>query len=194
MKYLFLCFLISFSVSANTCKKVVDCVREASALTGIKYMYPATMFTDKEELSVELVMNKENADDVLSEALNLYEYMKAPTKVDNVWEIFPGRDIRYHVNLPSFEASKTVIPVLPNNHDPIQLTYHAQKGTDVQGIAMALRTLMSRYGRMIDMASGTIIVIDRASVASKILPIMQNGDVPGLKRKQPAKSTTPAKK
>lgn len=174
----FFSLLLSFSLQASTCKLLSDCVNETSKLTGIKYIYPENMFSNKDELNVEMILNKENADTVLSEALNIFEYMKLPTKVENVWQIIPGRDIRYHGDLPVFQASKKVTPALPKNHDPVQMVYQAQPGTDVGDIARSLRPFISRYGRVIDTKGGTIIVVDRASVVAHVLPMIQREDVP----------------
>lgn len=186
MKFLLVAALVfSFSAQANTCKRLVDCVTEASKLTGIKYIYPENLFT-KEELNVELILNKENADTVLSEALNVYDYMKLPSKVENVWLIIHGRDIRYNSALPVYKASKKITPDLPKNHDPIHFEYQAAPGTEIGEIARNLRPFMSRYGRLIDLKSGMLIVIDRAAVVSQILPIIQAADVPMTKAERAA--------
>ncbi len=171
-------FLTQGIVYAGTCKRLGECVKNASEVSGIKYIYPDKMFNDKDELNTELTITKENADMVLSEVLSLYDFMKTPTKIENVWEIIPGRDIRYNSDVPTFKASKKVSPTFPNNKDPIQLIYQAQAGTEVGDIARNLRPFLSRYGRVIDMKSGIVIVQDRANVAAHVLPIIQIADIP----------------
>jgi len=188
MKYLIAALLLTHSmVYAGTCKRVVDCVKEATEVTGIKYLYSAKMFDAKDELNTEMNLTKENADVVLSEVLSMFDYMKLPTKVENTWEIIPGRDIRYHADLPTFKASKKLIPTLPNNNDPIHLVYQAQVGTEVGDIARNLRPFLSRYGRIIDMKGGIIILIDRASNIDQCLPIIQAADMPLTKEEKLAR-------
>lgn len=132
-------------------------------------------------------MNKENAALVLGEALSLYDFMKAPTKVKGVWEIFPAQELAPHKNLPTFEASKTVTPVLVKNHDPIQLTYHTQNGSDQKSMVKSIRVMLSGHGKVTSIAPSTVLIIDRAAVVDKLLPVIQQADIP-------AKSTPPVKK
>ncbi|MBA2404163.1 MAG: hypothetical protein H0V66_05280 [Bdellovibrionales bacterium] len=185
-KLLILSLLFSFSASANTCKRLIDCVSETSKLTGIKYLYPENMFKDSDEMNVEMILNKENAEQVLSEALSMFEYMKVPTKLDQVWRIFPGMDIRYHADLPTIKANKKDVPQIPNNRDPIHFVYQAQSGTEVGDIARNLRPFLTRYGRIIDLRGGMLIIIDRASVISQVLPIIKAADVPLSKAEKAA--------
>jgi hypothetical protein len=186
-KLLMMFILLPSMVSAATCKRLIDCIVEVSNLTGIRYIYPENMIGTKLELNTEFVFDKTNADAVLSEALAFFEFMRIPTKVENVWKIIPGMDIRYHADIPAFTASKKNTPKLPLNHDPIQLTYQAQEGTSVANIAMNLRPLASRYGRILDVRTGMIIIIDRASNVAKMLPIIQATDSPLSKEEKQLK-------
>lgn len=165
-KIIFLFLLVSLQAQAATCKRLMDCVTEASRLTGVKYIFPENMFK-QQEMNVELILDEKNADAVLSEALAMFEYMKVPTKVEKVWQIISARDIRYHADLPTFKASKKSLPKLPENQDPIYLEYQTSQGADVGNIARNLRPFLSRYGRVIDMRSGLIVVMDRASTVGK---------------------------
>lgn len=176
-KIIFLFLLVSLQAQAATCKRLMDCVTEASRLTGVKYIFPENMFK-QQEMNVELILDEKNADAVLSEALAMFEYMKVPTKVEKVWQIISARDIRYHADLPTYKASKKTHPELPQNQDPIYLEYQASPGTDVGNIARNLRPFLSRYGRVIDMRSGLIVVMDRSSSVGKVLSMIQASDVP----------------
>lgn len=176
-KIFFLIFLVTMQVEAATCKRLMDCVTEASRLTGVKYIFPENMFK-QQEMNVELILDEKNADAVLSEALAMFDYMKIPTKVEKVWQIINARDIRYHADLPTYKASKKVLPQLPQNQDPIYLEYQTIAGSDVGNMARNIRPFLTRYGRVIDIRSGLIVVMDRASTVAKALSMIQASDVP----------------
>ncbi len=176
-KFLLMTLFLTYQLQAATCKRLMDCVTEASRLTGVKYIFPENMFK-QQEMNVEMILDEKNADAVLSEALAMFDYMKVPTKVDKVWQVINGRDIRYHADLPTYKASKKSLPELPQNQDPVYLEYQAILGTDVANIARNIRPFLTRYGRVIDMRSGLIVVMDRASTIGKVLSMIQASDVP----------------
>ena len=104
---------MSLKARANTCKRLMDCVSEATALTGLKYIYPEKMFNDKHELNVEMILNKSDAGKVLSEALAVFDFVIIPTNVSKVFKIIPANELLDHPNLPTFQASKSKTPVIP---------------------------------------------------------------------------------
>ncbi len=176
-KYLSLIIvLMSLKARANTCKRLMDCVSEATALTGLKYIYPEKMFNDKHELNVEMILNKSDAGKVLSEALAVFDFVIIPTNVSKVFKIIPANELLDHPNLPTFQASKSKTPAIPKTQDPIHLIYQTQKGINSEALSKSLHPLVSRFGRIINLKSGAIIIIDRASSILKILPILQAGD------------------
>lgn len=177
---LFLCLPLFFSLNAlsATCKKLTECVELGAELSGKKIIYDKKIVPFTYELSRPIEMNRENVDQTLSEALNIFGLARIPTNMKDTNKIIDARDIRFHSDLPSFEASKNNTPKIPGTHDPISLTYKGVKGVDIEMIAENVRPLLSRYGRVLPMREGTLVVIDIASHVHKILPLIQKQDYP----------------
>jgi hypothetical protein len=86
-------------------------------------------------ISHVLEMNKDNAHQALSEALNIFGLARIPTQLKGTYKLIDARDIRFHSDLPHFEASKTHLPKIPDTHDPIMVTYKGVKGAGVEIIS-----------------------------------------------------------
>lgn len=177
MKYLIL-LVLSFNALGATCKKLNECVELGSQLTGKKIIYDKKILPFTYELNESLELNKENADKVLSEALNIFGLAKIPTNLKNTSRLIEARDIRFHSDLPSSPASKTLSPSIPDTHDPMILNYKGVKGADMNVIEEKIRPMLSRYGRALPMRDGTLVVIDIASHIKQILPVIQRQDYP----------------
>lgn len=175
---MFFAFLLPVFATAATCKKLTECVDLSSQLTGQKIIYDKKILPFTLELNQPLEMNKENVNKTLSEALSVFGLAKIPTQLPNTVKLIEAREIRFHSDLPSYEASRNVMPKIPDTQDPIMMTYKGVKGVDMEVIAENLKTLLSRYGRVQAMRDGTLVVADIATHVKKILPHIQKQDFP----------------
>ncbi len=180
MKFLmtFLIFLAVQTSFAATCRKLSECVDLGSQLTGQKIIYDKKILPLTYELNQALEMNKENVSQALSEALNIFGLAKIPTQLPNTARIIEAREIRFHSDLPNFEASKKVVPKIPDNQDPVMMTYKGVQGVDMEMVAENVKPLLSRYGRVQAMRDGTIVVMDLATHVNKVFALIQKQDFP----------------
>lgn len=170
--------LMSYSSFAATCKKLTECVDLSSQLTGQKIIYDKKIISPTFELNQPLEMNKENVSKTLSEALNVFGLAKIPTQLPNTVKLIEAREIRFHSDLPNYDASKKVAPKIPDTQDPVMLTYKGVKGVDMEVIAENVKPLLSRYGRVQAMRDGTLVVMDLATHVNKVFPLIQKQDFP----------------
>lgn len=177
MKY-FALFFLAFSVEAATCKKIIECLEISSQITGEKILYDKKIVPFTYELNKDIEINKSNNDKVLSEALNIFGLARIPTNLDNTVKIIEARDIKFHSDLPAYQASKNKLPNLQENHDPIIVTYKGVTGVDMEIVAENVKPLLSRYGKVMPMRDGSIVVADLSSHVKKILPLIVKQDFP----------------
>jgi hypothetical protein len=177
MKFLII-VLLSFKAFGASCKKLKECVDLSAQLMGEKIIYDKKILPFTFELNRPLEINKENVQETLSLALNVFGLTKIPTNLENTSQLIDARDIKFQTDLPSFPASKKITPAIPETHDPFSVTYKGVKGADMEVIAEKIRPLLSRYGRALPMRDGSIIVIDLGTHMRSILPLLQKQDYP----------------
>lgn len=177
MKF-FILFLIPFTLEAATCKKMIECLEISSQITGQKILYDKKIVPFTYELNKDVEINKSNHDKVLSEALNIFGLARVPTNLDKTIKVIEARDIKFHSDLPSFQASKNKLPNIQDTHDPILVTYKGVTGVDMEMIAENVKPLLSRYGKVMPMRDGSIVVADLSSHVKKILPLIVKQDFP----------------
>jgi hypothetical protein len=178
MKWLlFLLVFSSFSYGA-TCKKLTECVEIGSRLSGQKIIYDKKILPFTFELNQPLTMNKNNVDKALSEALNIFGLVKVPTTIENTIKLIEARELKFRSDLPSYTASKTKLPNIPDGHDPVMVTYQGVKGVDMEIIAQNVEPLLSRYGKVSPMRDGSIVVTDLGIHVNKILSLIHKQDFP----------------
>jgi hypothetical protein len=170
--------LLAFPILSATCKKLNECVELSSHLTGQKIIYDKKLIPFTYELNTPIEMTKENVDSSLSEALNVFGLAKVPTTLKDTSKIIEAREIRFHNDLPSFQANKNSTPTIPETHDPVMLTYKGVKGTDMEVIESKIRSMLSRYGRAMPMRDHSLVIIDIASHVKRIVPVLQKQDFP----------------
>lgn len=178
MKILFLFMIVSHSLGAATCKKIIECLELSSKISGEKILYDKKIVPFTFELNKEVELNRENNQRVLSEALNIFGLAKIPSSLDKTAKVIEARDIRFHSDLPAYEASKEKSPAISDTHDPIILTYKGVRGVDMEVIAENIRPLLSRYGKVTPMRDGSIVVTDLSSHVKNILPFIKRQDFP----------------
>lgn len=177
MKYFALFFLV-FNVEAATCKKMIECLEISSQITGQKILYDKKIVPFTYELNKDIEINKSNHDKVLSETLNIFGLAKVPTNLEKTIKVIEARDIKFHSDLPSFQASKNKLPNVQDTHDPILVTYKGVAGVDMEIIAENVKPLLSRYGKVMPMRDGSIVIADLSSHVKKILPLIVKQDFP----------------
>lgn len=173
-----LLFIISLSLEAATCKKVIECLELSSQLTGEKILFDKKIVPFTFELNRDIELTKQNNDKVLSETLNIFGLAKIPTNLEKTFKVIEARDIRFHSDLPSYQASKTKMPLIKDTHDPIIVTYQGVKGVDMDLVAENVKPLLSRYGKVMPMRNGSIVISDLSSHVNKILPLIEKQDFP----------------
>lgn len=180
MKLLWIMVLLLASglAASATCQKLTECVVLSSKLTGEQLIFDRKILSPAFELNQPLEMTKENVDKTFSEALNIFGLAKIPTKLPKTAKLIEARDIRFHSDLPHFEAAKNITPKIPDTQDPVMMTYKTGKNVDAELIAENVKSLLSRYGRVQAMRDGTIVVSDIASHVKKIYPLIQKQDFP----------------
>lgn len=181
MKKLILCLLLS-STSIFACDKIVDCINQASKLTGTQYIYDAGDVKGEIKSTSGLSWTKENADALLSEALGIAGYTRVPVVQANTYKIINQRDIRYNSSFRSLRADKKSGDEIPMLSDYMELHYKSENGNDrAQIISRNLRPFCSRYGRVIDSPRGNLIVMDTGHNLKRMLEIIRLSDHPVTK-------------
>lgn len=170
----FLIFVLSLSifstkhVFAQTCSDVADCINLVSKLTGEKYISDKDV-KGKVALSENLKITKENGGEVLSEILNLAGYARIPSTKSG-WTVINARDVRY-MPVPHYEYGKDTIP---KNYDHMMATIKLKNRYITPEISRNFRPFMSRYGRIIDVAStGTIIISDTGMNIHRLIELVK---------------------
>lgn len=178
MKLFIVLFCLSTLAHSATCKKLQECVELSDQLTGQKTIFDKKILPFTFELNRPLEMNKDNAEKNISEVLSIFGLAKIPTQLPETSKLIEARDIRFHTDLPSFEASKNKSPTIPETSNPILITYKGVKGADMEIIAEQVRPLLSRYGRALPMRDGSLVIVDQATHAKKVMQLVQKQDFP----------------
>lgn len=163
------------------CGTIGECLRVASQLTGKSYLYDDMALKEKVGSVGAVTWDKENADLLIGELLSSAGYYRLDMG-KGVYKLMNARDARYLSGLKSFSATKETNDELPspNAADPVELVYESKNGGQrVSDIARNLRPFMSRYGRVIDQRSGSLIIVrDTASAVHQLLPLIRKMDTP----------------
>jgi type II secretory pathway component GspD/PulD (secretin) len=152
----------------KTCKNLDTCIELVSKLTKKKYII------DKDvkgaiKVSSNFKLNKENADDFLSEVLSINGYTRVPSKKDQ-WTIINTRDVRY-MPTKNYIYGKDKIPT---NFDYIMVTVKLKNPHIASEVSRNFRPFMSRYGRIIDIKNpGIIIINDTGKNVHRLLSLIE---------------------
>lgn len=170
-------FLISLDVFASPkgCQNLSECVDTVGKLTNTRYLY-TEKFKGSTQSSSNVIVDKENADEILS--LYLYENGYARIPVGNKeYKIISARDIRYQAN-PHYLIKEGDMSSIPDNHDFIMATIELKAPEAGHEITKSLRPFLSRYGRVIDTkGSGKIFLQDTGANVRRMIPIISEMDV-----------------
>lgn len=184
MKILFISFLIFSSCSQlkknnDSCYSLSECSNLATKLTQKSYILTNQDFSGKVTNIGNVKWTKENADFLFGQILSGNGYARILTADNNIYQIIPVKDVRYAGNIPSYTASKHSNDkmILPNSADWGELIYKTVDGVSLE-IARNIRPLLSRYGRVIDSSSGSVLIIrDNLSNLHQLLPVIRKMDV-----------------
>lgn len=175
MKYLILTSLILFSINsqAASCKKLQQCVDTVAQMTNTHYI---TFEPLKGEvlLPKSFKIEKDTADDFLSEVLHANGYTRLKMASKNSYKIVNARDVRYMANQRILISGKDQIPT---NHDYMMVKIQLKNKYMTSEITRNFRPFMSRYGRIIDLKnSGTLLVNETGKNVHRLLQLLDGLD------------------
>lgn len=173
----FLLFISTFSYSA-TCKKLQECISVAETVSGKKIIYDKRIIRPGFELNTPIELNSKNIEKLFPDTLNLFGLARLPSNEKGVTKIIEAREIRFHLDFPHYKATKNQQPNIPENLDPVIMSYTGVKGVEMDMIAERIRPLLSRYGRVQAMRDGTLVVADFGEYVLKIYEVVQKQDFP----------------
>ncbi len=163
------------SASASNCMDLESCIKLSSSLTGKEYLLPPKL-KGKVNITKGIKLNSSNAEFIISSLLNQNGYTRVPLQ-GNIYKVISSRDVRYNPT-KEFSASKEQAPEVPKYDDYFMMKYKGIHPELTTNITRSIRPFMSRYGRIIDMKStGMVIVQDTGSNLHRIYSIIKDADI-----------------
>jgi hypothetical protein len=148
-------------------------INRASYVTGKKYY--TTVALDKKVSIVNLDINRENADKIISSLLHQNNLIRVKES-SNLFKIIPAKDIKFAV-VPSVEASRKDRPALPKTYDFYLLKYKVANKSDAQDLSREISPYLSEYGQLVHAnTAGEIIVKDNANNLAKIYRVLKKSE------------------
>lgn len=184
MKYLIiptiLFTLIGTAEAKNhSCNEVKDCIELVSVLTGDKYLIDKSV-KGKISFSKNYKITKENANEFISYALHSTGYTRISVK-NGLWSVINARDIRYSAP-PHFDVGKESIP---DTYDYLSATLKLKNPHLAPEVSRNFRPFMSRYGRIIDIKTpGIIIINDTGKNINRLIKYVKQLDKEPTKEEQ----------
>ena len=174
---LILLLLIGLSISSIQAKekrKLREMVSKATEVTGITYLLPKD-FKGDFETSKEIKITQENADEIISLALNRNGYTRIKIN-ETLSSIITTRDIRYEAT-EIYKGSKSGALQVPMTHDYFMLEYNFENEGISTSIVRSLRPFISRFGRIIDIKrSNKIILQDTGTQINRLINVIRSID------------------
>lgn len=173
-------FLSMASASAGSCMDLESCVKLSSSITGKEYLLPPKL-NGKVNITKGIKLNKSNAEVITASLLNQNGYTRVPLQ-GNIYKVISSRDVRYNPT-QEFDASKEEVPSVPKYDDYFMMKYKGIHPELTTNITRSIRPFMSRYGRIIDMKStGMVIVQDTGTNLHRIYSIIKDADIKPTKQ------------
>ena len=157
--------------ATGPCKEIKACVEMVSKLTNKKYVLDKDVkgsidFTDNYQIT------KDNADAFISYALYMAGYTRIPFNKDE-WAVLNARDVRYQP-VPSFNYPEEKVP---ETYDYISVSIKLKNPHIASELSRNFRPFMSRYGRIIDLKSpGMLIINDTGKNIHRLIKIVSSLD------------------
>ena len=160
----------------NVCKSLKSCSKVASRVLDQKYFYSGDL-KGSVELSKGLVLNKDNAEELFTDFLNMHGYTRVEVE-SGVYKIIKARDIRYTpTKIIRYTASEP--HNIPDLSDYYMATFKLKNPENARGISRSFRPFMSRYGRIIEVrSSGGLIIQDTGKNLRRLASLINEMDTP----------------
>lgn len=153
-------------------------VEQVSALTGDQYSYGNWLDNRHVGLTPNFVLTKENASQVLTNALLMNELTRVPTGTPNMYFVVEARQASMQP-LPVFEASLKEEAKLPNTFDIVNLKYKTMDPQMADVLQRFLTDLIPRWGRITSYPdTGVLVITDSAQNIKRIVEILKSVDKP----------------
>jgi type II secretory pathway component GspD/PulD (secretin) len=171
MKVLLGLVLMQVTAMGAVCKDIKTCILKVSDITGKTYILDKDIKGDV-TLSENFKLTKENADDFISEVLNIGGYTRVESNSAD-YKVINNRDVRYSA-VKLYEYGQDDIP---KNHDYIMVSIKLKNKYMTSEISRNFRPFMSRYGRIIDVTdTGTLIISDTGRNIHRLIGLVQKLD------------------
>ena len=160
---------------AARCAEIDKCIKAVSEITNDKYVF-STEVKGTVAASDNLELTKENATFLLTKALNLNGFTRAPLGEPNTYEVVRQRDARDTL-LPKVTADVNNAPDLPNTWDWYHLTYKAKYPDAVESMARTARSFMPATARIIPVElSGQLMMTAAAPDIKNVYEMIRHMD------------------
>jgi len=162
--------------TSNKCRTLKGCSNVASRILDQKYFYSKEL-KGEVVLSKGLKLNKDNAEELFSEFLNLHGYTRVKVG-ENTYKIISARDIRYTpTKIIRYSASE--LDIIPAISDYFMVVFKLKHPDNARSISRAFRPFMSRYGRIIDVSrTGSLIIQDTGKNLRRLASLIEETDKP----------------
>ncbi len=162
------------SIQAKEKRKLREMISKATEVTGINYLLPKD-FKGDFETSKEIKITQQNADEIISLALNRNGYTRIKIN-ETLSSIITTRDIRYEAT-EIYKGSKSGALQVPMTHDYFMLEYNFENEGISTSIVRSLRPFISRFGRIIDIKrSNKIILQDTGTQINRLINVIRSID------------------
>ena len=171
---------------AEACPDMVTCVKSTSEVTGQKYLFDAEL-KGSAQATANLEFTAENADLLLTKALDLNNLARVPLANPKTYVIVRQRDARDSA-LPIFRGDREHAPALPDTWDLVTFEYHTAHSEVTDNMARNLRSFMPANSRIIPYEQGHVVfVTDTAANMRKVYDLLRAIDVevtPEMRKRQ----------
>jgi type II secretory pathway component GspD/PulD (secretin) len=160
---------------SEKCSEIASCATVVSQLTGQKYLFDADV-KGKMMATPNVDINKDNAELLFTEMLNINGFSRVPTGEPGTYQIMRQRDAR-DAAIPTFTADEKNAPEFSRNFDLMTMRYKATHPDAVEPLARAMRSFMPANSRIIpDELGGWLLVTDTAPNLKKVYTMVKDMD------------------
>ena len=158
------------------CPDLPACAKAVAELTGQKYVFDGDL-KGRSYATPNVELTKENAELLLTTALDRGGFARVPLGVPNTYMIARQRDAR-DLAIPLVSSDASTPPVLPETWDLLTLKYKATNPDGVEQIARSARSFMPANSRIVaNELGGLLWVTDTAPNLKKIYELIRSSDI-----------------